>query len=687
MSKVKDWVDCDLRYVAEKKLARLTDDELVELHQQLANKHKLPHVALSGDRTHNIGCIMTLKSDIDTSSRTSSEPLVGDANDLSDASKAFDALFAKEDAAADDALCEDTPAEMKAKEARVEAFIQLAAAATPPAATPPTATPPAATVEHSTSKPPVTIDTHRLRVCSFNACKMRLGNANTSYTNASDDMPSDEREGTQKGADLAQKWLTLAALMADFDVIMLQEIPGAENVLNEKIETFAAMLDVATEEGRVWTAVTSQKSGKGGKEMGQGAEVHVCFVKSPVQLKDWNTLRKVGATELDYAPLQVVLHDERFEMKADRDFVITSVHLPPSHRHDARDSQIAALLRNYSAPDTSECRMQLPFTPNRETGAAPVHIICGDFNTYPGDDRYKMQSNGFVSKIPKNAATTSGNENYDNVLVNAHANEDFIIGGGIMQLKDPHNAATSNVGISDHFPVFVEVQEVKKTQSAAGRAQRAGVNQLLGSQTPHTSPVRDIPATDKQSIPEPLPELEPIQLAEFNSIPSVGSEVVASTETQVHPVPFSTPPLPSQLPPMPPVPDLEWELVPEPEPKTETEPEPEPKTETEPEPDPAPAPEPEPEPDPAPEPETDPAPAPEPESEPESEPEPEPETEKETEFAPAPEPEKDPETELALAPETEPEPELALAPETEPEPEPELALAPETEPEQEPEQE
>jgi len=575
--------------VAEKKLARLTDEDLVELHQLLVNKHKLPHKALSGDRAHNIGCIMTLKSDIDISSRAPSEPLVGDAKDLSDASKAFDALFTDEDAVAkksevategaapDDELYEDTTAEKKAKEARVEAFIQLTAAATPPAAT----------VEHSISAPPVTIDTHRLRVCSFNACKMRLGNANAAYTDASDDLPSEEREGTQKGADLAQKWLTLAALMADFDVIMLQEIPGTENVLNEKIETFAAMLDVATEEGRVWTAVTSQKSGKGGKLMGPGAEVHVCFVKSPVQLKHWNTLRKVGATELDYAPLQVVLHDERFELKADREFVITSVHLPPSHRHDARDSQIAALLRNYSAPDTSECRMQLPFTPNRETGTAPVHIICGDFNTYPGDDRYKMQSHGFVSKIPKNAATTSGNENYDNVLVNAHANEDFIIGGGIMQLKDPHNAAMSHVGISDHFPVFVEVQEVKKTRSAEGRAQKAEMNKIidsptLPSQLPPPSLV-DIPTTrcnidsitDKQPSPEPLPELKPKPLLELgtesghNSTPSAGPEVVESMETRVLPLPPSTPPQPSQLPPMPSAPELEPEPEPEPDPKSE----------------------------------------------------------------------------------------------------------------------
>ena len=172
--------------------------------------------------------------------------------------------------------------------------------------------------------------------------------------------------------------------MADFDVILLQEVPGTEKVMNEKVETFAAMLEIATEEGQFWTAVSSQKSGKDGKVVGPGAEVHVCFVKSPCEFKGWNTLRKVGATELDYAPLQVRLHDPRFADPADRDFVVTSVHLPPSKRVDARDSQIAALLRNYSAPDTSEYRMQQPFKPSKESKARAHAHHRGGLQHVPG---------------------------------------------------------------------------------------------------------------------------------------------------------------------------------------------------------------------------------------------------------------------------------------------------------------
>ena len=48
MSKVKDWVACDLRYVGEAKLARLTDEELEELYAGLRQKHgKAPELGLA----------------------------------------------------------------------------------------------------------------------------------------------------------------------------------------------------------------------------------------------------------------------------------------------------------------------------------------------------------------------------------------------------------------------------------------------------------------------------------------------------------------------------------------------------------------------------------------------------------------------------------------------------------------
>ncbi len=474
MSKVEQWIACDLRYVAETKLSRLTDDELARLYFGLGKKHSLSLTSVSADREVMIEKLMGLKKEIQIA--YGQAEALAKAQVTAEATKAVEAIFGaganeedkeEKEAEAPIELTEEELAAKRDREERAAAFIQLAAAASAGPEPPPPPEEATGEVDNNDGvRPgsPVTVDTHhRLRVCSFNACKMRLGSANKAYAETADSGDREEYEGTHKGAELAQKWLTLAAKMADFDVILLQEVPGTEKVMNEKVETFAAMLEIATEEGQYWTAVSSQKSGKDGKVVGPGAEVHVCFVKSPIEFKGWNTLRKVGATELDYAPLQVQLHDPRFADPADQSFLVTSVHLPPSKRVDARDSQIAALLRNYSAPDTSEYRMQLPFKPSREMKTPPTHIIAGDFNTYPGQEQYNMLGSGFVSKIPKNAATTSGHQNYDNVLVDTHANDRLLIGGGILQLKDPHNAAKGEVGLSDHYPVFIEVCEVQKT--------------------------------------------------------------------------------------------------------------------------------------------------------------------------------------------------------------------------------
>ena len=530
MSKVDQWIACDLRYVAEGKLARLTDDELAKLYFGLGKKHNLSLTSVSADRTVMIEKLMHMKKEIQVVYGEAAAK--AKAESAAEATKAVEKIFATESEppkhaepegeaegeAEGDASAQLTEEEIAAKrdrEERAAAFIQLAAAVAAEPEPPPSAEAATGQVEGAEMRPssPVTVDTHhRLRVCSFNACKMRLGNANKAYVEASECANKDEYEGTHKGAELAQKWLTLAARMADFDAILLQEVPGTEKIMNEKVETFAAMLDIATEEGQFWTAVSSQKSGKDGKVVGPGAEVHVCFIKSPLEFKSWNTLRKVGATELDYAPLQVVLFDPRFADPADQTFVVTSVHLPPSKRVDARDSQIAALLRNYSAPDTSEYRMQQPFKPSKETKVAPMHIIAGDFNTYPGHEQYNMLGSGFVSKIPKDAATSSGLQNYDNVLVDSHANERLLIGGGILQLKTPHNAAKGEVGLSDHYPVFVEVCEVQKT----GKSHSAP--------SPAASSIVELPplgTVDEEEAEQA--EQAPPQTRDFDNAGSVGS--------------------------------------------------------------------------------------------------------------------------------------------------------------------
>lgn len=601
MSRVEAYAASNLRYVGEAKLERLSIADLTELHRLLVHKHGSALGELPDDKGGIIKAILALKVQIGIltaseaaaveatlPSSSSGAPEVATAaparqayeeepsveeraalrelkeeamhaphdevaaavkgvvrsamegvtqsvikaaergeeeeDALNNAKEEFEKLFVK----AEGTDPAELAAEEEANRARANAFVQLAAAAAPPEG---------ACEEVEPEPEPVLEDKHRIRICSFNALKLRLGSANKNYHQSCDTQDTTEYEGTRKGAELTQKWLTLAATMAGFDVILLQEVPGSEHVLKERMEHFAAMLQIATPASVEWTALPSEKSGKDGKTVGPGAECHVCFVKSPITLKDWNTLKKAGSTQLDYAPLQVVLHDPRFADPVDRDFVVTSVHMPPSPRVDARNSQISALLRNYSALDTSEYRLQMPFGPNKETGTSPVHVIAGDWNAFPGEEAFKMEACGFVNKIPKKAATTVGNRHYDNVLVNVHANERFLIGGGILQLKSAVAATPSDADgeqtqqpqqISDHWPVFVEICEVKK----------------VGRDKTPTTTLKSV--AEEQAAPPPPPAVsEPEEMA--SSTPDEAG-VEASDATAEDPLPASTSP-PPELPP------------------------------------------------------------------------------------------------------------------------------------------
>lgn len=267
MSRVESYAASNLRYVGEAKLARLSDADLLELHKLLNHKlSEAPTAALPADKPGMIRAILDLKVRIGIISKADADAVVADApatarqaheeqasveekaalqvlseeakappheehdaeeDELSYAATEFEKMFKPEEGTDPAVLA----AEAEANKARANAFVQLAAAATPPE--PAAAPEPAPVVADA---PEVVIESkHRLRVCSFNALKLRLGNANRSYHNASATAEEEDYEGTQKGAELTQKWLTLSAVMADFDVILLQEVPGSEKLLEERL--------------------------------------------------------------------------------------------------------------------------------------------------------------------------------------------------------------------------------------------------------------------------------------------------------------------------------------------------------------------------------------------------------------------------------------------------------------------
>ena len=209
-TKVEQWIACDLRYVAETKLSRLTEDELARLYFGLGKKHSLSITSVSADRSVMIEKLMQMKKEIQVAygiaavqrprrSRRPRRPRRSRRSLNGAAGRTRGRTRGKTSEAEAEAPIELTEEELAAKrdrEERAAAFIQLAAAVRRGPPEPPEE---AADGCRLARRVPVrqsrSTTHHRLRVCSFNACKMRLGSANKAYVEASES----RRQGRVRG--------------------------------------------------------------------------------------------------------------------------------------------------------------------------------------------------------------------------------------------------------------------------------------------------------------------------------------------------------------------------------------------------------------------------------------------------------------------------------------------------------
>ena len=315
----------------------------------------------------------------------------------------------------------------------------------------------------------------QLKICSFNALKMRL-------TDPGKFLDGSVRPVTKDGhlADgllLMQHWQALASIMAGFDLIVMQEIPGNQKLREERIMVFLTMLSNGTAEGRAWSYVHSVPSGKAGGHK----ECHVAFVRSPLVIEKVHTWQSAGAapkTLLDYAPLQILVSDPN---RPNFKLCLTSVHLPPAkppERARQRDTQLNAILRGYW--EEVRANWNLAHTRKgakdaRKAKEEVVHVIAGDYNVFPGIvdadaegtelERFHLSKHDFVFTVPETAATSVGGKNYDNLLVDSTSYKKYLPNGAVMRLVQQQNSAKGQLGLSDHNPVTLTLEffeEVKK---------------------------------------------------------------------------------------------------------------------------------------------------------------------------------------------------------------------------------
>ena len=305
-------------------------------------------------------------------------------------------------------------------------------------------------------KSPVIKKKHALKVCYFNALKLR----------------------TTKVA-LQDQWLALSAVFATFDVILMSEVPAKTETFEERVQAFAGLLQLHThDEAKQWSMVSSEPSGamtlvEGEESIVKGnKEVHVAFVRAPVIIKRWRTWTHADGVRLDYAPLTVLVEDERFEDPDDRLFCITAVHLPPAARKAQRDLNLKKMLATY--PTEAELRLETAFTSKGAKDARKArvtHVLVGDWNTYPGAadkdgvEHFGLTKTGWAMPlIGAKVATSAGRKNYDNFLVDAETEQRFTLTAEPLELSMPRIVNAKQEGVSDHDPIVLAIKEARSTK-------------------------------------------------------------------------------------------------------------------------------------------------------------------------------------------------------------------------------
>jgi len=293
---------------------------------------------------------------------------------------------------------------------------------------------------------------HKLRVVAFNSLKLRLS-----------------------VLALREQWSVLMKSFANFDVILVSEVPSephAKAVEETRAYGMKHLLNMYSHElnGRedgeevedIWQIALSKPSGPG------NPEVHAVFAKRPVDILRFTTNFNASGTALDHAPACVVVFDDRFEDPNHKTWAFSSVHFPPKARMRERDAQLKAFLSAYST--NAEFRCDAPFTAKGAKDAklkCVHHVVAGDFNCYPDEETFELQKHGFAAPLLGEHISTSAGENaYDNFLVCSSTEKSFALNRTVLELEMHQKPVDGTAGVSDHSPILLSIQEMPATKNA-----------------------------------------------------------------------------------------------------------------------------------------------------------------------------------------------------------------------------
>ena len=295
--------------------------------------------------------------------------------------------------------------------------------ARPRAASPPPRAPPSPAGD-------LLVPRYKLRIVAFNSLKLRL-----------------EREGIESD------WAAIGKLLAECDVIMLSEVPA--NL--ERAEEMLALLNAGDAR---FSMLASDPSGARG-EAGEKNEVHVAYIRAGLRVVARHTHRWMQGVAMSYAPFTVLLADPNLELGPL--VCLTSVHLPPESRRRERDAQIHRFLESYAAE--ARVHFNIPFSDKGAMEAKHkfcVHVVAGDWNADLGNSEYGARDHGFDVLFGNRTATTAGGRCFDNFALSLNTRNHFEISASVMQLARPQNSRKSAIGLSDHHPISLTLETVRR---------------------------------------------------------------------------------------------------------------------------------------------------------------------------------------------------------------------------------
>ena len=136
----------------------------------------------------------------------------------------------------------------------------------------------------------------------------------------------------------------------------------------------------------------------------------------------------------------------------------------------------------YIQSTQSDVRLRTPFTEkgSKDAGQRPtVHILAGDWNTWMGDPQYKANKHGFEVLLGKNTITSAGNQPYDNFVVSSNLKEHCSISTRVLLLSNPQNSTKGEIGLSDHFPILLELDFTSQLSVVKDRKKKGKTSKIL----------------------------------------------------------------------------------------------------------------------------------------------------------------------------------------------------------------